>query len=188
MTNASLSTVAALFASAIGRTVIASAKNGVEAVTYKVARLDEKTGTLKSGEKLPYVILTRSDNTATVVRLHPEAAKRLFKLGVDSGFSVVYGEGEGGEIGAQEQTALQAELVEEQKPAVVEAKPEVAAAVEKEAKAPSKKDLTIAMYTTMTAAGLPRKDIIAKMKSELGLSVPGANTYYQNCKSGAWKA
>lgn len=62
-----------------------------------------------------------------------------------------------------------------------------AAEVPAEAKAPSKKSRTVAMFKEMTAEGKPRKDIIAKMKSELGLSAPGANTYYQNCKSGAWE-
>lgn len=56
------------------------------------------------------------------------------------------------------------------------------------AKAPkvSKKSQTVAIFKTMTAEGKPRKDIIAKMKADLGLSDAGANTYYQNCKSGAW--
>ena len=54
----------------------------------------------------------------------------------------------------------------------------------KAAKAPSKKDRTVAIFKAM--AGSARKDIITKMKADLGLSDAGANTYYQNCKSGAW--
>jgi hypothetical protein len=63
-------------------------------------------------------------------------------------------------------------------------KDEAPAPAAKAAKEPSKKDRTIAIFKSM--AGQPRKDIIAKMKTDLGLSDAGANTYYQNCKSGAW--
>lgn len=183
-TNATISmAVTALFASAVGRDVIAAAKDGQGEVSYKVTKLDDQFGTMKNGEKAPYVILTRADNSALVLKMHPEAAKRLFKKGTDSGLTV---QEVAGTPPAGEQAGLQEELAQELAGAAVEeVKPEVKAAPAP--KAPSKKEQTVAMFAEMTAKGLPRKDIIARMKSELGLSVPGANTYYQNCKSGAWK-
>lgn len=50
----------------------------------------------------------------------------------------------------------------------------------------SKKDQTIAIVHAGWKAGLQRKDIIAQLRTELNMGVPGANTYYQNVKSGAW--
>jgi hypothetical protein len=53
-------------------------------------------------------------------------------------------------------------------------------------KSPSKKSLVVALYNKMVSEGAVRKEIVAKMKSDIGLSVNGANTYYQNCKSAIW--
>ena len=53
-----------------------------------------------------------------------------------------------------------------------------------EAKEPTKKERTIAIYKSMS--GSARKDVIAKMKSDLPCSDACANTYYQNVKSGTW--
>lgn len=51
----------------------------------------------------------------------------------------------------------------------------------------SKKSKAIPIVAAGIAAGTARKDILAKLKTELGLGDAGANTYYQNVKSGAWK-
>lgn len=50
----------------------------------------------------------------------------------------------------------------------------------------SKKERTIAIVHAGWDAGKERKDIIAQLRTELEMGVPGANTYYQNVKSGAW--
>ena len=54
-------------------------------------------------------------------------------------------------------------------------------------KAPSTKSKVIPMVAAAIAAGTPRKDTLAKMQSEFGISAACANTYYQNVKSAAWK-
>ena len=51
----------------------------------------------------------------------------------------------------------------------------------------SKKSKVIPMVTAAIAAGTARKDTLAKMQADLGISAACANTYYQNVKSGAWK-
>lgn len=55
-----------------------------------------------------------------------------------------------------------------------------------EEKKVSKKERTIQIVHAGWKAGLQRKDIIAQLRTELSMGVPGANTYYQNVKSGAW--
>lgn len=51
----------------------------------------------------------------------------------------------------------------------------------------SKKSKVIPLVTAAIAAGTARKDTLAKMQADLGISAACANTYYQNVKSGAWK-
>lgn len=47
----------------------------------------------------------------------------------------------------------------------------------------TKKAKAIAIVTAGIAAGAARKDTLAKLTSELGMSLPGANTYFQNVKT-----
>lgn len=191
-----LTTIATLFAPLFGRAVEVTDKDGATA-RYTVAKLSDKLGTLKSGEKAEYVILTKDGETGVIMSLHPTHAARLAKNGEDSNIKLL------DEMSAQEQADVQAELAAEQNgdagapeaaPADKKAKKggkkakaeKKAAEAPAEAKEPSKKERTIAMFKSMTAEGKVRKDIIAAMKADLGLSAAGANTYYQNCKSGAW--
>ncbi len=51
---------------------------------------------------------------------------------------------------------------------------------------PSKKVRAIAIVRAGWAANHSRKDIIAQLIEQLGMSTAGASTYYQNIKSGAW--
>ncbi len=51
----------------------------------------------------------------------------------------------------------------------------------------SKKAQAIAIYNEVHAANGARKDAMTRFKTELGMSDAGANTYYQNIKSGVWK-
>ena len=202
-------TIASLITPLLGRTVISTDKTGAES-RFTIARLADKIGTLKDGSKGEYVVLTKDGESGVVINLHPNTAKKLVKQLVADGFSLpmalhsvaeplrrLTAEEEADEL-CIEQAGLQAELNAEQafeagvsadeKAAVLEpiAPTTEVTAEAKAPKAPSKKERTVAMFKAMTAEGKPRKDIIAKMKSELELSAPGANTYYQNCKSGAW--
>lgn len=62
------------------------------------------------------------------------------------------------------------------------------AAKEAKTEAPSKKSLAMPIIAADIKAGVARKDTIAKLLApEIGCSSAGANTYYQNVKSGAWK-
>ena len=59
--------------------------------------------------------------------------------------------------------------------------------VEKAPKAPSTKSKVLPLVAAAIAAGTARKDTLAKMQTEFGISAACANTYYQNVKSGTWK-
>lgn len=55
------------------------------------------------------------------------------------------------------------------------------------AKAHSKKDRALNIYRTAVKAGnATRKVVLPLLMSDLGLSKPGASTYFQNMKSGKW--
>lgn len=191
MTTTNQTAVAALVMNMIGATVIAAAKDGKPEVKYTVARLSEKLGTMKNGDKAEYVVLTLTDDTAVVMNLHPEQAKRLFKKGEDSGLTVVPKEASDEPTDA-EQKDLQAELTGEQAGATVvalettgpvteEVKEAAAADAATEPKKLSKKDQFMALYK----AGGTRKEVSVKAAA-IGVSGPGFNTYYQNAKSGKW--
>jgi len=51
----------------------------------------------------------------------------------------------------------------------------------------SKKAIAGNLYTTMTAAGKSRKDILLAMITTADLTQSGAATYYNNFHSGTWK-
>lgn len=51
----------------------------------------------------------------------------------------------------------------------------------------SKKSKVIPVVQAAIAAGTARKDTLAKLQADLGISAACANTYYQNVKSGTWK-
>lgn len=195
MSKTTASVIASLFTANVGRIVLSAGKDGAEDVRYKVAKLSDKLGSMKDGTKAEYVVLQREDDTAVVINLHPNAAKKLLTKGEEAGLKLLPTEGDAEpaeELSAEEQEAAKAELEAEQaeknaqdagEPAAEEGGEAEAAAEPKE---PTKKERTIEMFKAMQADGKGRKDIIAKMKSELGLSAAGANTYYQNCKSGLW--
>lgn len=54
-------------------------------------------------------------------------------------------------------------------------------------KAPSTKSKVVPVVTAAIAAGTARKDTLAKLQADFGISAACANTYYQNVKSGIWK-
>lgn len=268
MNTTTLNNTATLFASVIGRKVLETLADAN--VTYRVTALDEKIGSLKSGEKVAYVLLTREDDSAVVISLHPETAKRLFQKGSEKNYTLleagieavanddaadpvieadaaveeaaietkadepveeqaatvesvevkaeaadepveeqaVETKAEGTEdtaieaaLTANDEDQAKAELLAEQAevvPAVKtkSAKKEKPAKKEKVAKVkvekpvdntPSKKQLFLEIFKAGHAAGQTRKEILTKAKAELNMGDPGANTYYQLCKSGTWK-
>lgn len=93
---------------------------------------------------------------------------------------------------ATEPAAVEAApVVEEAKveTAEVTTVPETKEEVKAEEAAPkekSKKERTIEIVHAGWDAGQERKDIIAKLRTELNMGVPGSNTYYQNVLSGNW--
>lgn len=146
--------------------------------------LTHKTGTLKSGEKVPYVHLV--SEMGEEMDLHPQKARELLTKGECGAFRIL--------------SAIAAAPVEVETPIVaehIEPTPEILEAIEAfnaipapvvaDAKKESKKDGTLRIFNAGHAAGLSRKDIIAQMRTELDMGVPGSNTYYQNCLSGKWK-
>lgn len=176
--------------------------------------LTHKTGVLKDGSSAPYLHLIAEMGDRPEVDLHPQKAMELLKKG-ESGAYKILGELAADATVAPATVEIIGEVIAEGKPAseliadlsvpavavaaaalgmTVEQVAEGAASAGEQGaqaaegeKKESKKAGTLRIYAAGIAAGLARKDIIAKMRTELDLSVPGANTYYQNCKSGMWK-
>lgn len=193
MTQTTTSTVEQLRA-LIGRQV--ETKTGVLLVNDV---LTHKTGVLKDGTSAPYLHLVAEMGDAPEVDLHPQKALELAKKGESGAYKILASLASDG-IVALETVAAMNEVAPADEAPTMElhqvAEPEAAPAAPAAEAAPaeaegekkeSKKASTLRIYRAMTAEGKARKDIIAKMRTELGLSIPGANTYYQNCKSGAWK-
>ena len=137
----------------------------------------QKFGTLKSGERAPYVHMIGDTG---IVDLHPEKARQLFAKGEFGAMRILT------DIAA-EPVAAEAVTTPE---VVAEAAPVAATPADATpvvAKKETSKDATLRIYREMNVDGKQRKEIIARMRTELGMSVPGANTYYQNVKSGMWK-
>jgi len=200
-----------LFAANEGRTV--EANNDQNKGIFKVAKLADKIGTMKNGDKAEYVVLTNENDEAVVIMLHPNVAKSLFEKGEDAktGYKMVPVETTDeqtvttaevggapaevilatseGEVLAAVPAGTTEEASAETAPednGAAEASTETTEAAAEEPKEPSKKELTIALVHAGWDAKLARKDIIAKMIAEIGMSGPCANTYYQNVKSGTW--
>jgi len=174
----------------IGKTVL----NGMTEMTI-TAFLD-KQGTIKSGDRLPYIQLVGGD---TELSLHPQHAMSLMKTGKYKELSIL-SEIAGEQVvldssSATNEGEAEVEVEVEAAPVEVEAAPvEVEAApVEVEAapveptpakeKKVNKRQQTEELYIEGHKQGLTRKAIITQMKAQLGMSDAGANTYYQNAKT-----
>lgn len=198
-----------LFRSAIGRSI--ESKTGVLLINDV---LTHKTGVLKDGSSAPYLHLVSEMGDRPEVDLHPQKALDLLKKGESGAYKIIGDLAADGSV-APATVEIIGEVLAEGKPAaeliadlsvpavavaaaalgmtVEQVAEGVAAAGEQGAQAAegekkeSKKAGTLRIFKEGQAANLARKDIIARMRTELNLSVPGANTYYQNCKSGMWK-
>lgn len=153
--------------------------------------LTHKTGVLKDGSSAPYLHLVAEMGDKPEVDLHPQKAMELLKKGESGAYKILGELAASGTVSEEVQEVIgevAAPGLIEPTPAIIEALPAPAAeAAPVEEKKESKKAGTLRIYAAGIAAGKARKDIIAQMRTELDLSVPGANTYYQNCKSGMWK-
>ena len=157
--------------------------------------LTHKTGVLKDGTQAPYLHLVAEMGDRPEVDLHPQKALELAKKGESGAYKILAALADEGTVteeivAAMNEVALgneapTMELHRVEEPAA--AAPAAEAAPVEGEKKESKKAGTLRIYAAGIAAGKARKDIIAQMRTELDLSIPGANTYYQNCKSGMWK-
>ena len=194
MNQANTTSTADLLRTLIGRQV--ESKTGVLLVNDV---LTHKTGVLKDGTSAPYLHLIAEMGDAPEVDLHPQKALELIKKGESGAYKILASLASDGAVALETVAAMnevapadEAPTMELHQAAEPEAAPtapaaEAAPAEAEGEKKESKKAGTLRIYREMTAEGKARKDIIARMRTELGLSAPGANTYYQNCKSGAWK-
>lgn len=160
--------------------------------------LDDKLGTMKSGEKAPYVLLADKADSNVSVSLHPEQAKRLFNKGEDAGLQILFDlSTPASEVLAAVQPQLLAQSAEEAA-AVLAADEQINAAPvegtdivtvvtdgEPAVASESKKALYIKLHKELAAEGKTRGQIKAEAL-KLGLSAAGFNTYHQNVKSGKW--
>lgn len=196
-------------ADAVGRQVEVTEKGTNTVHVFGIKGLDDKMGTMKDGTKVAYTVLERDDSgTLVVTSIHPNIIAKLLKNGSEAGMVLrsVEQEADASDAGEEVVTEVLAdkpaevadELVDPDvdtattETAAVETPAEdvapVTAATEEAAPAaaPSKKQRCVAIFKELNGAGKPRKDVIAEFTSKVGLSAAGANTYYQNCKSGLW--
>lgn len=178
----------ALFAANANKQVLVNDKATGAQVLYKVARLSDKMGVMKNGDKAEYVILTAQDGTTTVISLHPQAASALFKKGEQTGMKIVEEVKPVEVVEAVTVTPILEEVKGDEQQAGAEEAAPVANGDEQPAETPkvSKKAGAIALIHAGWDAGQQRKDILLQMQAELGLTVNGSATYYNNVKSGAW--
>jgi len=190
------SVIASLFPQFVNMAVSSVEKDGSTSL-YQIARLDTKIGKMKNGAEAEYVVLTKADNEAIVVSLHPNVAAKLFKGGESNGYKLVTeGEPAAEEVieTAEDQAALQAELDAENAAiagavAAAEAgQPAEEGTIAEEPKEVkvTAKERAMAIFKEVVGAGPVAKEhrapVIARFKAELGMGAPGASTYYQNCK------
>jgi hypothetical protein len=182
-------------------------KATVNGVIHTITGFSEQEGKLKNGESAPYMILT-ADESGNSMSLHPRKASALFSKGEVEGIHMLVAAVIEEELVAKTEELVVAPTETIHLPEVLEAAPidEQAKAdllanalAILEAKKPaaekkvSKKQKCIDVYNAVQAddtiaVGDKRKVTIATfMGEEIGLSKPGANTYFQSCKSGAYK-
>lgn len=173
-----------LYTNNAGKQVTATDKAGI-AKTFRVSALSEKMGTMKNGEKAAYVILTAEDGTSTVINLHPQAASALFKKGAEGNMTITADNRR--DLPKEEPQVEIVHVAQDTTVNVAPAEPaKVEAAPADVAKEPSKKEKAIALIHAGWDAGTKRSEIVAKLRQELNMGIPGANTYFQNVRSGIW--
>ena len=162
-----------LFAANLGKIVTTTAGN------LTIESLLDKMGTLKDGTKASYIHMV-GDNG--IVDLHPEKAKQLLTKGECGVYRILADiAGEAVEVAVATTETVETPVVAaDSTVAPVDAAPVVE-------KKETNKEATLRIYKELNVDGKQRKEIIARMRTELGMSVPGSNTYYQNVKSGMWK-
>lgn len=168
----------------LGAIVAVTAKDST-VTDFKIAKLSDKLGSLKNGDKGEYVVLQSLADKSVVINLHPASAQRLIKNGTEAGM-VLAKAPEATDTPAAADAPADAPVEKVKKAAKVKApKVEAEPAEPAEPKAPSKKDQFMTAYNAGVAAGSDRKTIKAAVA---GLAISDAcfNTYYQNAKSGKW--
>ena len=146
----------------------------IHGAMFAIAGLSEvKTGKLKNGADVPYVIAKSDDGPEQL--LHPRTAVSLFTKGESAGMKMLV------------------DAVVDAGAPTAETKIEVSTptpAPAKKAKAAtgtSKKAQALAIFNEVVAAKGTRQEVIQRFQKEVGLSLNGANTYYQNCRGGLWE-
>lgn len=149
----------------------------VKTMTFQSLNAD-KVGTLKSGDKAPYVMMV--DEEGQQSDMHPEIARKLLANGENKGYKLLADLTKT----AEEVVTPTAEL----KPLTTEEQQQVNAADEQVNAAPvvSLKQRFVALFTVMHAEGKARKEVKAAAQQQFTMSDACFNTYYQNCKSGMW--
>lgn len=151
----------------IGRTVL------IHGIAFALAGLSaDKTGKLKNGADAPYIIAKAEDGTEQL--LHPRTAVSLFTKGESAGIKML--------VDAVVDAGIPVA------PAETIHHPDAAPAPTKAVVAgTSKKAQALAIFNEVVAAKGLRSEVIKRFQTEVGLSLNGANTYYQNCRGGLWE-
>lgn len=141
----------------IGRQVERVVEGQVTSLTIQ-ALSDSEKGKLANGKEVPALVL--ADATATETVLSPKDANRLFRTGASLAYKIV-----GDLIPSKAET----ERAEKAAAPVVE----------------TKKEKAIVIMKAGEAASKARKEVIADLVTEVGMSQSCASTYFQNYKSKA---
>lgn len=141
----------------------------IGAIAHTITSLAEKTGKLKNGQDAPYLVVTAADGKTDM--LHPRTAVTLFSKGEAAGIQMLV------DAVASAPVAT---------PAPVVTAPVAKAAKPVAAKDNKKKQAMITIFNEVVAAKGTRQEVIQRFMSETGGSLNCANTYYQNCRGGAW--
>ena len=177
-----------LFAANLGKRV--SSDNGIFTISLDASR----TGTLKNGEKgVPYIKLMSEGNS---IDLHPEKAKQLFTKGEFGALRImadIAGEPVAAPAAVEDYSAVAETSAATEAPftnpvetsASTESTATATATIEDtiaatEPKKESKKEATLRIYNELNVDGKQRKEIIARIRTELNMGAAGSNTYYQN--------
>lgn len=169
------------------------ARRDQDPINGKMIGLNEKVGKMKDGTEMNYVDLKLVDDK--IVTVHPRAFSEITKKGEANGIKLIpleecptqehveNGVETSNVMSMMSDTIIRQETSQNDvSPNTVTQKLEVP-----KTETPSKRQRCELIFKEGTVAQQKRKDIIARMMGEVGMTDKGAATYYQNFKNGPWK-
>lgn len=169
------------------------ARRDQESVIAKMVGLNEKKGKMKDGSEKNYIDLVTVDGTTCTI--HPRSFDEVVKKGEANGIKLIEAEKETAQEHVENvvetsnvMSMMASTIIDQETTQNVVSPNTVTQKLEAPQNGvPSKRQRCEAIYKEGTVAQQKRKDIIARMMAEVGMTDKGAATYYQNFKNGPWK-